>query len=100
MSSVYKKVCPDCFQPLRVRTSFGIHELLREVYMECTNIVCGASFSGSLEITHRLSPPSVANPRINLPMADSALRRRAQSSGKADGQMDIDDLLDGSEADE
>lgn len=94
MSSVYKKVCPDCGTRLRVRNSIGMNELLREVYMECMNISCGATFSGHLEITHRLSPPAIANPRISLPVADSAIRRRAKMSVSDDRQMDIEELLD------
>lgn len=94
MSSVYKKVCPDCHSSLRVRNSFGMHELLREVYFECTNISCGATFSGQLELTHRLSPPAFANPLIKLPFADSALRRRASGAGSNDRQMDIEDMLE------
>lgn len=98
MSSVYKKVCPDCATSLRVRNSIGMNELLREAYFECTNIACGATFGGNVELTHRLSPPSVANPRINLPDAPSAMRRRAKSTVVCnDGQMDIDDILDNEE---
>lgn len=94
MSSVYKKVCPDCGTALRVRNSIGMHELIREVYLECTNIACGATFRGNLEITHRLSPPALANPRIVLPLADSAMRRRAKGASADDKQMDIDELLE------
>lgn len=94
MSSVYKKVCPDCGTSLRVRNSIGMHELIREVYMECTNIACGATFRGNLELTHRLSPPAIANPNIKLPEADSAMRRRAKGAATDDKQMDIDDLLE------
>lgn len=98
MSSVYKKVCPDCRQPLRVRNSIGMNELLREMYLECTNVACGATFGGNLEITARLSPPAIANPSIHLPDAPAAMRRRAQkSSSTDDGQMDIDDLLESEE---
>lgn len=94
MSSVYKKVCPDCGTRLRVRNSIGMNELLREVYFECMNIACGATFSGHLEITHRLSPPAIANPRISIPIANSALRRRAKMSGIDNRQIDIDELFD------
>ena len=94
MSSVYKKVCPDCGTALRVRNSVGMHELIREVYMECTNICCGATFRGNLEITHRLSPPSITNPCIKLPLADFAMRRRAKGAGSDEKQMDIEDMLE------
>lgn len=94
MSSVYKKVCPDCGCNMRVRNSVGMSELLREVYLECTNVSCGATFGAHLEITSRLSPPAIANPAIKLPDAPAAMRRRAKGSSTDDSQMDIDDLLE------
>ena len=94
MSSVYKKVCPDCASSMRVRNSVGMSELLREVYLECTNVSCGATFGAHLEITTRLSPPAIANPAIKLPDAPAAMRRRAKGASTDDSQMDIDDLLD------
>jgi hypothetical protein len=44
-------------------------------YLVCNNAVCGATFAGVDEITHRLSPPSRPNPAIVLPYAPSAIRR-------------------------
>ncbi len=75
MSSVYKKVCPDCASSMRVRNSV-------------------ATFGAHLEITSRLSPPAIANPAIKLPDAPAAMRRRAKGASTDDSQMDIDDLLD------
>ncbi len=79
MSSVYKKVCPDCASSMRVRNSV---------------VSCGATFGAHLEITSRLSPPAIANPAIKLPDAPAAMRRRAKGASTDDSQMDIDDLLE------
>ncbi len=90
--SVYKHRCPDCSHPMRVRSSEGLSELVRVCYLQCTNVGCGATYRATYEITHRLSPPAVANPNISLPMADWAMRKLA-SNDPQENQMDFDHLL-------
>lgn len=87
-TSVYKLRCPDCQHGVRVRNSTQEHALLRLAYLQCTNIGCGATFRLEMEITHRMSPASLPNPEIDLPMADSALRRAAIEK-EASKQIDI-----------
>jgi hypothetical protein len=53
------------------------HALLRVGYTQCSNVACGSTFRVAMETTHRMSPSAAPNPEINLPMADSALRRAA-----------------------
>ncbi|MDN5420759.1 MAG: hypothetical protein L0G08_08235 [Pseudomonadales bacterium] len=48
---------------------------MSKTLLVCKNAVCGATFTGIDEITHRLSPPSRPNPEIQLPYAPSAIRR-------------------------
>ncbi len=93
--SVYKHKCPDCGHAIRVRNSEGLSELVRACYLQCTNVGCGATYRATYEITHRLSPPAVANPSISLPMADWAMRKIASQSHSNDSetQMDFDHLL-------
>lgn len=91
-TSVYKLRCPDCHHGVRVRNSTQEHALLRVAYLQCSNVGCGATFRVEMETTHRMSPSANPNPAINLPMADSALRRAAieQENSK---QIDILDWL-------
>ena len=70
-----KRCCPDCGTGLVKRSSSSQHPLMSKTILICKNPVCGASFSGVDEITHRLSPSSRPNPAIQLPFAPSALRR-------------------------
>jgi hypothetical protein len=56
-----------CGGPLRRRTSWQKHLLLRVVNLRCDNDDCGASFTAHEEIVYRLSPPSSPNPDIHLP---------------------------------
>lgn len=69
--------CPDCGASLVKRSSMSKHPLLSRTFLICRNPVCGATFLGVDEITHRLSPSSQPNPAVALPYAPSALRRAA-----------------------
>ncbi|KTS79125.1 hypothetical protein NS274_03670 [Pseudomonas oryzihabitans] len=62
------------------------HPLLSRTFLICRNPVCGATFLGVDEITHRLSPSSQPNPTVTLPYAPSALRRAALD----DLEQDVD----------
>ncbi|MHA6572600.1 MULTISPECIES: ogr/Delta-like zinc finger family protein [Pseudomonas] len=70
-----KRRCPDCGAALIKRSSNSEHALMSKTLLVCKNAVCGATFTGIDEITHRLSPPSRPNPEIQLPYAPSAIRR-------------------------
>ncbi len=90
--SAYKLKCPHCQQGIRVRNSFSMHPLLRQAYLQCTNLNCGATFRGQFEITHEMSPPTLRNPGVDLPVADQAMRRGAIERPNQQ-QMHIDDVL-------
>lgn len=70
-----RRRCPDCGAPLIKRSSSSEHVLMSKTFLVCKSAVCGATFAGVDEITHRLSPPSWPNPEIQLPYAPSAIRR-------------------------
>lgn len=70
-----RRRCPDCGSSLIKRSSEAKHALMSSTFLVCKNVVCGATFAGYDEITHRLSPPSFPNPEINLPYASTAIRR-------------------------
>ncbi|MGF7243388.1 putative RNA-binding Zn-ribbon protein involved in translation (DUF1610 family) [Pseudomonas oryzihabitans] len=72
-----RRRCPDCGASLVKRSSTSKHPLLSRTFLICRNPVCGATFLGIDEITHRLSPSSQPNPAVTLPYAPSALRRTA-----------------------
>lgn len=51
-----RRRCPDCGSPLVKRSSASQHLLMSRTFLVCKNVVCGATFAGTDEITHRLSP--------------------------------------------
>lgn len=79
-----RRRCPDCGASLVKRSSTSKHLLLSRTFLICRNPVCGATFLGIDEITHRLSPSSQPNPDITLPYAPSALRRAASTDLEQD----------------
>ncbi|HEJ2254021.1 TPA: ogr/Delta-like zinc finger family protein, partial [Pseudomonas aeruginosa] len=54
--SVYKLVCPCCHSRMRIRSSEGQTPCFRSMYAQCTNALCGATFTGSLSWDYQLSP--------------------------------------------
>lgn len=95
MSGTYKLVCPHCQNRIRIRTSVGQHELMRTAYLQCTNEGCGFTAVGSFEITHEMSASGMPNPAIQLPVANSALRRAAMKTRAGeDSQTDLFDELE------
>lgn len=92
--SAYKLVCPHCQQPMRLRSSVGMHPLMRALYIQCTNEACGWTGTGSMEITHTLSPAAQPNPGIALPEAPAALRRKALTTRTGDDQCDLFDQME------
>lgn len=91
--SIYKMACPDCGGPMRVRNSVGLHPLFRNVFFQCMNVNCGGVYGGNMEITRVMSPSATPNPAIDLPMAETTLRRIA-AQDEQDKQIDIDELLE------
>lgn len=87
-----KYPCPDCGESLRIRNSRRQHPLMQDLYYQCTNEVCGATFRGERTITHVLSPGTMTNLEHKLPTADAAMRKLAKIA-EDDRQVDIEDLL-------
>ena len=80
--STYKMACPHCQARIRIRSSEGLHELMRTAYIQCQNEACGFTATAIFEITAELSPSAMPNASIKLPSADSAARRRAMQKKK------------------
>lgn len=90
--STYKLICPACRGAIRIRTSEGQTPCFRAVYYQCTNLVCGATFSGSQTIDYTLSPSGLEKPLTVVPLAPYAARQQAQRELRE--RTDQLDLLD------
>lgn len=90
--STYKLVCPHCHSKMRIRTSEGQHIFMRVAYLQCVNEACSWSARAEFVITHEMAPSGMPNPTVNLPVADSVIRRTAMRS-EDDSQVDLFDEL-------
>ena len=74
-ANLVRMKCPHCEQPAVTRTSKTLTSLLREIYYQCTNMFCGASFMANLEIVRAIIPSQTPNPEVRLPMLAAASHR-------------------------
>lgn len=77
---------------MRIRTSEGTHIFLRIAYLQCLNDACSWSVRAQFEMTHEMSPSGMANPAVQLPIANIAMRRAAMAT--PDDQPDLLDQLE------
>ncbi|MEH6460379.1 ogr/Delta-like zinc finger family protein [Chitinimonas sp. JJ19] len=67
--------CPHCGKTAHTRTSKQVSRLSREVYFQCSNLECGHTFVGVMEIVRTLSPSAMPNPEVRL----AQTQRQAQA---------------------
>ena len=91
----YKALCPACGNRMRIRNSEAQTPTFKTMYAQCTNIACGATYTGSLTWDYALSPSGLDQPRVVLPIAPSLLRMKAlQGSLPKTDQLDLLNALE------
>ena len=61
-------LCPHCqVSKLRIRSSEQNHPLLKVLWLQCPNLLCGFTCGGHIELTHTISPSATPNSSIYLP---------------------------------
>jgi hypothetical protein len=68
--------CPHCMSPAAVSDSRQITRLVRDVYLRCTSLECGAAFKAQFAAVAMILPSAVPHPDVKLPMTPH--RRRAE----------------------
>lgn len=91
----YKALCPACGHRMRIRNSEAQTPTFKTMYAQCTNIACGATYTGSLTWDYALSPSGLDQPRVVLPIAPALLRMKAlQDSLPKTNQLDLLNALE------
>lgn len=91
----YKALCPACGSRMRIRNSEAQTPTFKTMYAQCTNIACGATYTGSLTWDYALSPSGLDQPRVVLPIAPSLLRMKAlQDNLPKTDQLDLLNALE------
>lgn len=80
-------LCPDCGAEIVRRTSEMMHTLLQRVYFLCRNVECGATFCGTTEITHRMSPGLIPNQSVSLPYTSRAIGTMKRAGYDVDAKV-------------
>lgn len=86
--------CEFCGSKLKKRTSSLEHRYLRFDVFVCENPVCAASFTGTTELTHILSPSGAADNESGLPKATAYKRNAALKAFQAQQLRFCGDLFD------
>lgn len=73
----YRCLCPACGEPMFIRKSEKQTETFQTMYGRCNNMVCGATYVGSLEWQYTLSPSGLPLPKVELPLSPSKQRQQA-----------------------
>ena len=91
----YKALCPACGSRMRIRNSEAQTPTFKTMYAQCTNIACGATYTGSLTWDYALSPSGLDQPRVVLPIAPALLRMKAlQDNLPKTDQLDLLNALE------
>ncbi|MBJ9085827.1 MULTISPECIES: ogr/Delta-like zinc finger family protein [Citrobacter] len=53
--------CPFCKSPAHTRTSRYLSETVKQLYYQCTNILCSATFRTMESVDSVIQPPSVTD---------------------------------------
>lgn len=67
--------CPHCKDWAYARTSSQMSALYREITYQCRNLLCGHVFVAGLEAIRTLSPSSIPDPEISLPLSRHVRQR-------------------------
>lgn len=76
--------CLHCETPLRIRSSRKVVPTSIQLGLQCTNVECGATFGGVMEITHGISPSALPNPGVQLRMVTP---KRRVAANDVDGAL-------------
>lgn len=85
--------CAHCGHVAHTRSSRMLSPVSQEEYFQCTNIVCGHTFTAIREHRETLSPSAIPNPKVRLPQASRARLaaiRMAERAGENQQQLELD----------
>lgn len=87
MAQRSKFQCPHCAASMTIRSSREAHPLLRQLWFQCSNYLCGFTCGGNLEITHQISPSACPRPGIQLKTHDEITAQRKAANDEHQAQV-------------
>ena len=70
-------VCPHCGQLAKVKTTFQMTSLVKELRYQCGNFFCGHTFVATLSINRTIVQSAMPDPRVKLPIGQPRPRKPA-----------------------
>ncbi|RIJ88259.1 transcriptional regulator [Ralstonia solanacearum] len=61
--------CPHCGSVATIRTSRPVSRITRELYCQCSNVICGHTFVSLVEVVRTHSPSSTPDPEVARQLA-------------------------------
>ena len=88
--------CPHCSSSARIRNSKTINALKRELFLQCTNEMCGFTFHGEFSVDRSISPSACSNKVIEklLTQTDRSKRKYQTGDMSAHGETTVEILID------
>lgn len=83
-SSINKVNCPHCDSVARFANSHLLNKCYREITFQCQNTLCGFVFVAGLEPLRTLSPSSIPNPEIRIPLSTHIKKNSVMAQLKQD----------------
>lgn len=85
-------LCPHCkLTNLQIRSSVYEHALLKTLFLQCRNVLCGFTCRGNIEITHEISPSAMPNPEVKLRTFKELTSRQAANDDVHPGKENDQD---------
>lgn len=82
-------LCPHCKAAnLQIRSSIQEHILLKTLFLQCRNVLCGFTGRGNIEITHEISPSAVPDCNVNIRTFKELTSRQAANDDLVESQKD------------
>lgn len=75
----YKVRCPHCSSDANVRNSKQVTDQYKELTFACSNVECGFVWVATISPVRTLSPSSIPNPEIRIPLSPHIKRGALQA---------------------
>lgn len=87
--SRWGRVCPHCKGPSKIRSSHQITPAYSEQLRVCANPLCGHIWIDGVEAVRTLSPSSVPDADIRIPLSQHIRRDQVVAQMRQEDQLDI-----------
>lgn len=78
-------ICPVCYADGRIEGSEHVSDLVKTLWIACSNVTCGQTWRMQLAFEYVISPSAIARADLALPQAPADFKRTTYPSGPPGG---------------